>query len=95
MAQIKFRDFVDVYDDSDKEYELHLPASLWAELTAKYPDTTSEIRIVKNEGDTVVLEDFAGSMYGFDWWEDIEDNLYAVYANGDYIEIRHEKLLEH
>ena len=100
MAQIKFRDFVDVYDDTENEYQLWLPKQVWEQLKKDFPESTKEIEEVSNmvsvnaQGQ-IRISGYASLMYGTDWWEAIEDELYATYADGEYIEIKHEKLLEH
>ena len=98
MAQIKFRDFVDVYDDTDNEYQLWLPKQVWEKLKTDFPKSTTELdeekkMVTVNAQGQIRILGYASMIYGTDWWEAIEDELYATYANGDYIEIKHEKLL--
>lgn len=98
MGKIKLNDFVSVYDDTENEYQLWLPRQVWEQLKKDFPESTKEIEEVPNmvsvnaQGQ-IRISNYASLMYGTDWWEAIEDELYATYANGEYIEIKHEKLV--
>lgn len=98
MGKIKLNDFVSVYDDTENEYQLWLPRDVWEKLKIDFPESTTvldeeEKMVSVNAQGQVRISGYASLMYGTDWWEAIEDELYATYANGAYIEIKHEKLL--
>ena len=98
MGKIKLNDFVSVYDDTENEYQLWLPRDVWEKLKIDFPESTTELdeeekMVSVNAQGQVRISGYASLMYGTDWWEAIEDELYATYANGAYIEIKHEKLL--
>ena len=90
MATIAFRTFVDVYDDTDNEYTLYIPSTIWDKLVSQF-DSTKEVTAIQNKPRTgiVQLSGFAGELYGQDWWDEIEDDLLVCYAGQGIMEIVH------
>lgn len=93
MDGIKYKDFISVYESDGNRYIVYVPTDIWDNLTKKYPRSTSNLAVRPDaHGSFVHIIGYKGDFDGADWFENIVDELYAVYADGNDLEIKHSKV---
>lgn len=96
MDYISYNDFIQTFDIDNApdglKVTLTLPKDLWEKIKKDNPTCTDDVKEMSPDEGTVRVIGDTGMCFQ-EWFENISDNLYAMYLSGEDFEIDHEERL--